>query len=94
MRTLPKFSVGETVAVYGVFTNQYDTDSTIVTDVNYFEEGIMQNDVGAKSESGWRYKTAHQPDKSRWWREESLVKAATPKISFCQLMRELNCDTV
>lgn len=87
---MPKFCVGEEVAVYGLLTNKYDIDKTEVTKSRYFNEGTTGNDVGAKPIAGWRYQTAHQPDMSRWWREASLVKLPKRKCnSFENMMGKL-----
>lgn len=69
MKSKPKFCVSEEVAVRGTYASDYDIDRTEVIAVKYVEEG--ESTLGFP---GWRYKTAHQPDMSRSWVEESLRK--------------------
>jgi hypothetical protein len=81
-----KFIVGELVAVYGAKHNNYDTDKTEVIDAEYFEKDYFSSG----SHAGWRYKTDHQPDKSAWWWEASLVKLHNQGDSFSAMMNKLN----
>lgn len=77
----PKFCAGEAVEVAGVVTSEYNTDKTEVVSVKYFSSAKSVN--GDISGPGWRYQTAHQPDKKLWWREASLKKLPPNKrVSF------------
>ena len=90
-----KFMVGEAVAVYGVVSSEFDTERTEVIDAIYAHGNEMINcGYGPASTDGWRYKTAHQPDKSKWWVEDSLVKLKSEGKSFAQMMKDLNRETV
>ena len=85
----PKFVVGENVMVRSIIVSDYDIDKTEVIAAEYFDGLIVINDYRRRY-TGWRYKTEHQPDKSKWWLEESLVKISDQGKSFDQLMIELN----
>ena len=85
----PKFCVGEEVMVRGIVTSDYDTNKTEVIESKYFNGLSVVRVDGGESFDGWRYKTAHQPDKSLWWREGSLRKLPKRKEnSFKSIMSE------
>lgn len=88
----PKFCVGEEVAIRGVSVSLYDTDKTEVTKSRYFNEGETRDrSTGKDGPSGWRYQTEHQPDKTGWWKEPSLVKLPPDQNnSFESMMTKLN----
>ena len=83
---LPKFCVGEEVAIDSKIAPEYNTDRTEVIYAEYRE--AHQGSLGI---AGWKYKTAHQPDKTKEFLESSLRKIKPDEsVSFKELLNELN----
>ena len=70
METPAKFIVGEEVMVVSKTMPQHNTGKTEVVHSQYICSGLKTN----HSYRGWVYKTAHQPDMSKIWMEDSLKK--------------------
>ena len=70
---LPKFCVGEEVAVVGITNSMYDIERTEVTYSRYVDSQFETPEGARVSYKGWIYRTAHQRTDGCWF-EQSLRK--------------------
>ena len=88
----PKFSIGDVVAVRGVYNTTLDTDQTVVTSVRLFGPGDLSCIDGVRPPIAWGfwYQLSHIVEKTFWVMEASLRRIPPPKaVSFDEMMTNL-----